>query len=80
MENNINFDKTRYIKLSKKEEFLKNEGISLFNKNREEGLELLSYGVILENQICYNRKAGDIFLVKEYLRESSGKDGCRLFV
>ena len=50
MENNINFDKTRYI------EWLKNERTSLFNENREEDLELLSYGVILENQIYYNRK------------------------
>ena len=80
MENNINFDKTRYIELLKKEEFLKNEGTSLFNENREEDLELLSYGVILENQIYYNRKAEYIFLVKEYLRESAGEDEARLFV
>lgn len=80
MENNINFDKTRYIELLKKEEFLKNEGTSLFNENREEGLELLSYGVILENQIYYNRKAEYIFLVEEYLRENAGEDGARLFV
>ena len=80
MGNNINFDKTRYIELLKKEEFLKNEGTSLFNENREEDLELLSYGVILENQIYYNRKAEYIFLVKEYLRESAGEDEARLFV
>ena len=80
MGNNINFDKTRYIELLKKEEFLKNEGRSLFNENREEDLELLSYGVILENQIYYNRKAEYIFLVKEYLRESAGEDEARLFV
>lgn len=80
MENNINFDKTRYIELLKKEESLKNEGTSLFNENREEDLELLSYGVILENQIYYNRKAEYIFLVEEYLRENAGEDGARLFV
>jgi hypothetical protein len=80
MGNNINFDKTRYIELLKKEELLKNEGTSLFNENREEDLELLSYGVILENQIYYNRKAEYIFLVEEYLRESAGEDGARLFV
>ena len=80
MGNNINFDKTRYIELLKKEEFLKNEGTSLFNENREEDLELLSYGVILENQIYYNRKAEYIFLVEEYLRESAGEDEARLFV
>ena len=80
MENNINFDKTRYIELLKKEESLKNEGTSLFNENREEDLELLSYGVILENQIYYNRKAEYIFLVEEYLRENAGEDGARLFI
>ena len=80
MKNNINFDKTRYIELLKKKEFLKNEGTSLLNENREEGLELLSYGVILENQIYYNRKAEYIFLVEEYLRENAGEDGARLFV
>ena len=80
MKNNINFDKTRYIELLKKKEFLKNEGTSLLNENREEGLELLSYGVILENQIYYNRKAEYIFLVEEYLKENTGEDGARLFV
>jgi hypothetical protein len=74
MTNDINFDKTRYIELLKKEE------ISLFNENREEDLELLSYGVILENQIYYNRKVEYISLVEEYLRENAGKDGARLFV
>ena len=72
MENNINFDKTRYIELLKKEEILKNEGTSLVNENREEDLELLSYGVILENPIYYNRKAEYIFLGEEYLRENAG--------
>ena len=76
----MNFDKTRYIELLKKEEILKNEGTSLFNENREEDLELLSYGVILENQIYYNRKAEYIFLVEEYIRENAGEDGARLFV
>lgn len=80
MKNNINFDKTRYIELLKKKEFLKNEGTSLFDENCEEDLELLSYGVILENQICYNRKAEYIFLVEEYLRENAGEYGASLFV
>jgi len=80
MEKNINFDKTRYIELLKKNEILKNEGTSLFNENREEDLELLSYGVILENQIYYNRKAEYSFLIEEYLRENAGEDGARLFV
>lgn len=77
MKKNINFDKTRYIELLKKNEILENEGTSL---NREEDLELLSYGVILENQIYYNRKAEYSFLIEEYLRENAGEDGARLFV
>jgi hypothetical protein len=80
MENEINFDKTRYIQLLKKEEILRNEETSLFNENREECRELLSYGVILENQIYYNRKVEYISLVEEYLRKNAGKDGARLFV
>jgi hypothetical protein len=80
MTNNINFDKTRYIELLKKEEILRNEETSLFNENREEDLELLSYDVILENQIYHNRKVEYISLVEEYLRENAGKDGARLFV
>jgi hypothetical protein len=77
MENNINFDKTRYIELLKKEELLKDEETSL---NREEDLELLSYGIILENQIYYNRKAQYTSLGEQYLREDEGEDGARLFV
>ena len=80
MENNINLDKTRYIELLKKKEFLKNKGTSLFDENREEELDLLSDSVILEDQIYYNRKAEYIFLVEEYLRENAGEDGARLFV
>ena len=49
MENNINFDKTRYIELLKKKKILENEGTFLLDENREEDFELLSYGVILEN-------------------------------
>jgi hypothetical protein len=64
----------------KKEEILRNEETSLFNKNREEDLKLLSYGVILENQIYYNRKVEYISLVEEYLREDADKDGARLFM
>jgi hypothetical protein len=51
-----------------------------FYENREERRELLSYGIILENQIYYNRKVEYISLVEEYLRENAGKDGARLFV
>lgn len=74
MGNNINFDKTRYIEL------LKKERTSLFNENREEDFELLSYGVILENQIYYDHKAKYFFSLEEYLKDNSGLDRARLFV
>lgn len=77
MTNDINFDKTRYIELLKKQN---EETSKLKTENREEYLELLSYGVILENQIYYNRKVEYISLVEEYLRENAGEDGARLFV
>ena len=80
MENAINFDKIRYIELLKNEEILKNQDIFLEDGNPKEDLELLSYHVILENQIYYNRKVEYIFLVEEYLRENAGEDGARLFV
>lgn len=76
MTKDINSDKIRYIELLKKEEILKNKGTTLGNENRE----LLSYGIILENQIYYNRKVESICLVEEYLPENVGKDGARLFV
>ena len=80
MANNINFDKSRYIELLKKEETLKNQEISLLDENPKERRELFSYKIILENQIYYNRKAEYIFLVEEYLKENAGEDGARLFV
>ena len=80
MSDNINFDKIRYIELLKKEEMLRNEERYLLDENPKERRELLSYGVILENQIYYNRKVEYISLVEEYLRENAGKDGAKLFV
>lgn len=80
MTNDINFDKTRYIELLKKEETLKNQELSLFNENPKEHHELFSYKIILENKNYYNRKVQYISLVEEYLLENAGKDGARLFV
>lgn len=74
MTNDINFDKTRYIELLKKEETLKNQEISLLDENPKERRELFSYKIILENQNYYNRKVEYISLVEEYLRENTGKD------
>jgi len=80
MANTINFDKSRYIELLKREETLKNQEISLLDENPIEGRELFSYEIILENQVYYNRKAEYIFLVEEYLKENAGEDGARLFM
>jgi hypothetical protein len=52
----IIFDKTRYMELLKKDETLKNQEIYLVEENPKEDLKLLSYRVILENQIYYNRR------------------------
>jgi hypothetical protein len=61
-------DKTLYIKLLKKAESLKTEGKSLWNENREEYFELLSYGILLEGQISYNRKDDYLSLIEDYRR------------
>ena len=52
---------------------------SLYKKDRVEYRELLSYGIILENQIYYNQKVEYTYLVEEYLKENKGKAGVRLF-
>lgn len=49
-----------------------------FNENRY--IELLSYNIILENQIYYSQKADYIFLLEIYLRGNADKDETRLFV
>jgi len=62
------FDKTPYIKLLKKAESFKNEGKFLFDENREEYCKLLSYGILLESQIYYNRKDDYLSLIEDYRR------------
>lgn len=56
-------NKIRYIELLKKQER------PFSNENPKEWHELLSYSIILEDQICYNRRAEYIFLVEEYLKK-----------
>lgn len=49
--------------------------------NDVEKLELLSYQVILENQIYYNQRDLYISFIEEYLREKdAGTDGIGLFI
>lgn len=50
------FNKVRYIKLLKKDQSLKSKNSSLYKEDRVKYRELLSYGVILYNQIIYNRR------------------------
>ena len=61
------FDKVRYIELLKKDQSLASQNSSLYQENRIEYLELLSYGVILYDQIIYNRKQDYISLLEKYV-------------
>lgn len=79
MENNIGFDKRKYVQLLKKEEIFEEEGKSFFDENREENLELLSYDIILQNQIYYNRKDEYINLVSKYLNLPKTERAAELF-
>lgn len=80
MGNQTNFDQNRYLELLKKKQFLIKNETYLFNENRSEEFELLSYGIILEGQIYYNQKDNYIFLVEEYLKNNAGEAETRLFV
>jgi hypothetical protein len=77
MENNINFDTSRYLQLLKQRKFLREQGESL---NDEEFNEFLSYGIILENQIYYNQKDEYIGLVAKYLNTKKSKIAAQFFV
>lgn len=61
------FNKVRYIELLKKDQSLKSKNSSLYKEDRIEYRELLSYGVILYNQIIYNRRHDYISLIEKYV-------------
>lgn len=61
------FNKVRYIELLKKDQSLESKNSSLYKEDRIEYLELLSYGVILYNQIIYNRRHDYISLIDKYV-------------
>ena len=65
-------DKTLYMKLLIKSKSLRDMGKSLSDENYQEFRRLLSYQVILEDQIRYNRKTEYIFLIADYLGETIG--------
>jgi hypothetical protein len=77
MENNINFDTSRYFQLLKKRKFLIEQGEFL---NHEDEDEFLSYSIILENQIYYNRKDEYIDLVAKYLNTKKSEIAAQFLV
>ena len=61
------FHTARYIELLKKDQSLRSSSTSLYKEDKIEYRELLSYGVILYNQIIYNRRHDYIFLIEKYI-------------
>lgn len=61
------FNKVRYIELLKKGRSLESKNSSLYKEDRIEYRELLSYGVLLYNQIIYNRRHDYISLIEKYV-------------
>jgi len=61
------FNKVRYIELLKKYQSLQSKHSSLWQEDDVEYSELLSYGVILENQIFYSRRHDYIALIEKYV-------------
>ena len=59
------FNKIRYIELLKKDRGLTSKNSSLYKEDRIEYRELLSYGVILQNQIFYSRRHDYISLIEK---------------
>ena len=60
-------NKVRYIELLTKEQGLKKKKMSLYYENGVEYDELLSYGIIVFDQIIYNRRHDYISLIEEYV-------------
>ena len=61
------FNKVCYIELLEKDQSLESKNSSLQKEDRIEYRELLSYGVILQNQIIYNRRHEYISLIEKYV-------------
>ena len=66
MSNNF-FNKNRYFELLQKEKTLKNS--DLWESESSESLELMSYRIILEDQITYNNREKYISLLEEHIKE-----------
>lgn len=60
-------NKVHYIELLKKDQSLESKNSSLYKEDKIEYRELLSYQVILYNQIIYNRRHDYISLIDKYV-------------
>ena len=65
----IRFDINRYNELLEKEKSLGQQNKSLILENKEEFIELLSYGANVENQISYERKHDYHSLISQYIEK-----------
>jgi hypothetical protein len=65
----ITFDIERYKELLEKEKCLVQQSTSLIFKNRDEFIELLSYGADVMAQISYERKEKYYSLISEYIEK-----------
>ena len=69
-------DKSRYFELVAKDKNLEIKGTSLYEENKSECLELLSYQIIVSEQVFYENRFQYIDLIKKYL---DGEINCYTF-
>lgn len=65
----ITFDIDRYNELLEKETRLSQQNNSLIFENKDEFIELLSYGARVKNQISYERKEDYYYLISQYIEK-----------
>jgi hypothetical protein len=65
----ITSDIERYKELLEKEKCLNQQSNSLIFENKDEFIELLSYGARVEDQISYERKREYYSLISEYIEK-----------
>ena len=63
----ITFDIDRYNELLEKEKRLSQENNSLIFENKDEFIELLSYGARVKDQISYERNQDYYYLISQYI-------------
>ena len=61
------FNIVRYIELLKEDQKLGSQNSSLYKEDKVKDRELLSYGIMVENQIIYNRRNEYIPLIEKYV-------------